>query len=104
MNATPSTPTQNNRVFTSQFGLALGSFAFISSNPKQLVLAGGFMGALMLPLLGVTALYGRYRRSDARLTPSMLWDVFLWLSVAGMFIAGGWALYDKVLKQFIEGS
>lgn len=82
--------------------LFLGSFAFISSNPKQLVLAGGFMGALMLPLLGVTALYGRYRRSDARLAPSVIWDVFLWLSVVGMFVAGGWALYDKVLKQFIE--
>ena len=84
--------------------LFLGSFAFISSNPEQLVLAGGFMGALMLPLLGVTALYGRYRRTDDRLVPTIVWDAFLWLSVAGMFVAGGWALYDKVLKQFIEGS
>lgn len=79
--------------------LFLGSFAFISSNPKQLVLAGGFMGALMLPLLGVTALYGRYQRCDERLLPSKVWDMFLWLSVVGLFIAGGWALYDKVISK-----
>jgi Mn2+/Fe2+ NRAMP family transporter len=83
--------------------LFLGCFAFISKNPEQLVLAGGFMGALMLPLLGVTALYGRYRRCDDRLRPSAMWDVFLWISVAGLFIAGGWALYDKVLKDLFGG-
>ena len=65
--------------------LFLVTFAFIPA-PKQLVLAGGFMGALMLPLLGVTALYGRYRRGDARLAPSLVWDVFLWFSVAGLFV------------------
>jgi len=85
--------------------LFLGSFAFISNNPKQLVLAGGFMGALMLPLLGVTALYGRYRRTDERMLPTKLWDVFLWVSVLGLFIAGGWALYvnyEKLLA-FVTG-
>ncbi len=83
--------------------LFLGCFAFISRDPAILVLAGGFMGALMLPLLGVTALYFRYRRCDARLLPSRLWEVLLWISVVGLFIAGGWALYDKVISKLIGG-
>lgn len=83
--------------------LFLGSFVFVSENPRQLVLAGGFMGSLMLPLLGVTALYARYRRGDDRLRPTPVWDVFLWLSVAGLFVAGGWALYTKIIGPLIGG-
>jgi Mn2+/Fe2+ NRAMP family transporter len=77
--------------------LFLASFAYFKA-PKQLVLAGGFMGALMLPLLGVAALFFRYRRCDQRLTPSRLWDIGLWLSIAGLFVAGGYALYEKLPK------
>lgn len=75
----------------------LGSYAFFKA-PKQLVLAGGFMGALMLPLLGVAALYFRYRRCDRRLVPGRLWDFGLWLSIAGLFVAGGYALYTKIME------
>lgn len=81
--------------------LFLASFAYFNA-PKQLVFAGGFMGALMLPLLGVAALYFRYRRCDARLVPSRLWDFGLWLSIIGLFIAGGYALYTNVMKWFFE--
>jgi hypothetical protein len=83
--------------------LFLGCFVFVSQNPRTLVLAGGFTGSLMLPLLGITAIYTRYRRCDSRLAPTWLWDVFLWLSVLGLFLAGGWALYDKVLGAFLGG-
>ena len=82
--------------------LFLASFAFFKT-PKELVLAGGFMGALMLPLLGVAALYFRYRRCDARLIPGKIWDVGLWVSVAGLFVAGGFALYTKVVAELISG-
>lgn len=79
--------------------LFLASYAFFKA-PKQLVLAGGFMGALMLPLLGIAGLYFRYRRCDAALAPGRWWDLGLWLSVIGMFIAGGYAFYDKVITPF----
>lgn len=82
--------------------LFLASFAFFKT-PKELVLAGGFMGALMLPLLGVAALYFRYRRCDIRLIPGKIWDVGLWVSVAGLFVAGGFALYTKVVAELIGG-
>jgi Mn2+/Fe2+ NRAMP family transporter len=78
--------------------LFLASYAFFKT-PKGLVLAGGFMGALMLPLLGVAALFFRYKRCDARLTPGRLWDIGLWVSVIGLFVAGAYALYDKVLSN-----
>jgi hypothetical protein len=61
------------------------------------------MGALMLPLLGVAALHFRYQRCDARLSPGKLWDVGLWVSVAGLFVAGGFALYTKVVAELIGG-
>jgi Mn2+/Fe2+ NRAMP family transporter len=83
--------------------LFLGSYAFFKA-PKQLVLAGGFMGALMLPLLGVAALYFRYRRCDARLVPGRVWDTGLWLSCAGLFVAGGYAFHTNVVLHFIGGS
>jgi Mn2+/Fe2+ NRAMP family transporter len=76
--------------------LFLASYAFFKA-PEQLVFAGGFMGALILPMLGVAALYFRYRCCDARLTPSKLWDIGLWVSVAGLFVAGGYAIYTKII-------
>jgi len=82
--------------------LFLASFAFFKA-PKELVLAGGFMGALMLPLLGVAALYFRYRCCDTRLVPGRLWDIGLWVSIGGLFIAGGYALYDKVVIKLMGG-
>jgi Mn2+/Fe2+ NRAMP family transporter len=75
--------------------LFLASYAFFKA-PEQLVFAGGFMGALILPMLGVAALYFRYRCCDARLAPSKLWDFGLWISVAGLFVAGGYAIYSKI--------
>lgn len=80
--------------------LFLACYAFFKA-PKQLVLAGGFMGALMLPLLGVSALYFRYRRCDERLRPGKVWDMFLWFSVLGLFIAGQYAFYAKVIQPLM---
>ena len=81
--------------------LFLGSFAYFQA-PKQLVLAGGFMGALMLPLLGTAALFFRYRRCDTRLTPGRIWDAGLWISCAGLYVAGGYAFYTKVIEEVMK--
>ncbi len=56
--------------------------------PVQLVLIGGAMQAIALPILASAALYFRYRRSDKRLMPGKLWDATLWLSAAGFFVVG----------------
>jgi Mn2+/Fe2+ NRAMP family transporter len=64
--------------------------------PAQLVLAGGVAQALMLPVLGFAALWSRYRRTDAGLTPGKLWDALLWLSCLGFLIAGVWAVVSHI--------
>ena len=69
-------------------------------NPVQLVIIGGIGQALMLPMLAAGAVYMRYRRTDRRLTPGLLWDAFLWLSLLGLFAAaiyGVWNTYQKLL-------
>lgn len=66
-------------------------------NPPALVLLSGVMQALMLPMLAAAALFFRYKRCDARITPGLVWDSFLWLSAFGMLITGGWLLFDKIM-------
>ena len=67
--------------------LSLVVYLFVQA-PKALVLASGVMQALMLPMLSFGAIYFRYRNIDHRLKPSILWDVFLWISGIAMLIAG----------------
>lgn len=62
--------------------------------PAKMVLASGVSQAIMLPMLGWSALYFRYWRCDARLRPRILWDVFLWISVAGLFVVGVWSVFS----------
>jgi Mn2+/Fe2+ NRAMP family transporter len=83
--------------------LFLGTYVFVSRDPRALVLAGGFTGSLMLPILGVTAIFIRYRRGENRLATGVLWDACLWASVFGLFVAGGWALYEKVVGTVLGG-
>ena len=81
--------------------IALLFFVFIDE-PAQLVLAGGVMQAIMLPMLGGAALYFRYHRCDPRITPGRLWDLMLWISAMGLLLAGGWLALTKlfpVLEQ-----
>ncbi len=80
------------RFFCAVFPLtSLTVFCFVQA-PVKLVLASGVAQALMLPVLGFTALWFRYRRTEPALRPGKLWDAVLWLSCAGFLVAGGWAL------------
>jgi Mn2+/Fe2+ NRAMP family transporter len=68
------------------------------SLPAKLVLFGGLMQAIMLPMLAVAALFFRFRRCDARVAPGRCWDVALWISAIGMSIAGIWALLSQLQR------
>jgi cytochrome bd-type quinol oxidase subunit 2 len=68
----------------------------LGANPVKLVLLGGTMQAIMLPMLGFAAIYFRYRKTDAELRPTKLWDVMLIISSMGLLLAGGWGVYDKL--------
>lgn len=75
--------------------VALVVYLFVRA-PVAMVLASGIAQAIMLPMLGIAALYFRYRRSDKNLRPGRLWDLMLWLSFLGFLIVGGWALFSKL--------
>ena len=79
--------------------VALLLYAVIQA-PAAMVLLCGVAQAVMLPMLGAAALYFRYRRCDPRLCPGRLWDLMLWISVAGLAIAGAWALVSKAQEMF----
>jgi len=68
------------------------------ANPVRLILLGGTMQAIMLPMLAFAALYFRHTMTDPRLKPGRLWDFMLILSCIGMLIAGGWKAYDELRK------
>lgn len=76
--------------------VCLAIYLVLPTTPDQLVLISGMMQALMLPMLSGAALYFRYRRCDRRLTPGVVWDVFLWVSSMGMLVAGFWLAYSEV--------
>jgi len=71
---------------------------FFGSNITQLVLVSGMMQALMLPMIAGAALYFRYNLSDRRVTPGVLWDIFLWISSVGMLCTAGALIYLEVQK------
>jgi Mn2+/Fe2+ NRAMP family transporter len=67
-------------------------------SPDTLVLAAGIGNSILLPMVGVGALWFRMRRCAEPLRPGKLWDVMLVLSVAGLTVAGAWSAYTTVLK------
>jgi Mn2+/Fe2+ NRAMP family transporter len=67
--------------------------------PAALVLLSGVMQAIMLPMLALAALFFRYRRCDPRVEPGRVWDGALWISAAGMFVAGIWTFFSQIWKH-----
>ena len=63
-----------------------------------MVLAAGFGGAILLPIVGVGAMWFRYKRCVDALKPGKLWDLMLWASFIGFLIAGSFTAYSAVIK------
>ena len=71
-------------------------YVFVKA-PVVLILLSGVTQAIMLPMLAFSALYFRYRRCPPELCPGRWWDFFLWLSGAGLMIAGVWAALTRIV-------
>ena len=71
-------------------------YVFVKA-PVFLILLSGVAQAVMLPMLAYAALYFRYRRCHPELRPGRWWDFFLWVSSAGMVIAGIWAALSRIV-------
>jgi Mn2+/Fe2+ NRAMP family transporter len=65
-------------------------------NPVQAILIAGLMQAVLLPMLGIGALYFRATATDPRLAPTRLWDVLLVLSCAGLLVSGVWGVVSRL--------
>ncbi len=66
-------------------------------NPVRLILIGGTVGALMLPIIGMSAIYFRYQLTDERLLPGRAWDVGLFTSCLALLLVGLYSISRIVL-------
>ena len=64
--------------------------------PVVLVLIAGTLQAIMLPLIGFSVLYFRYKKCDDQLRPGKVWDFFLWLSFGAFLVVGMYQAYAKL--------
>jgi manganese transport protein len=67
-------------------------------NPVLMVMIGGFAQAITLPPIAAAAIYMRYRRTDRRVTPGLIWDAFLWLSLLAFMAAAGYGVWSQLRK------
>jgi Mn2+/Fe2+ NRAMP family transporter len=66
------------------FPLAWATLYLYFKNPSSMVLIGGVGTAALLVIVMVGAVDFRYRRQASELTPSRLYDLALWLSIAAI--------------------
>ncbi|MEM0970487.1 MAG: transmembrane Mn(2+) transporter, partial [Verrucomicrobiota bacterium] len=71
-------------------------FLFIPK-PKFLILMAGMMQSFLLPMIAFAAIWFRYHHTSPDLRPSKTWDILLWISGAGLLIAGVWMALSKIL-------
>jgi Mn2+/Fe2+ NRAMP family transporter len=69
---------------------------FGGQKPALMVMSAGIGQGILLPMVGVGALWFRYRRCVDALRPGRVWDVMLWLSFVGFVIAGVWTVYQTI--------
>jgi len=65
-------------------------------NSVRLIVVGGLVQSLVLPIIGGCALYFRFRLTDPRLRPGHLWDTALLLSCLSLLVVGLFSLYQIV--------
>jgi Mn2+/Fe2+ NRAMP family transporter len=71
-------------------------------NPVRAILLAGAMQALLLPMVGVGALYFRFTRTDPRLRPSPAWDAALVISFVGLLVAGLWGAWHDLFAPMVD--
>ena len=86
------------RILSFALPLACVLVYLVVKAPVFLIVISGTCQSLLLPVLGFGSLYFRYRETDARLKPGMLWDFALIVSCLAMLVVGTWGLYRELIK------
>jgi Mn2+/Fe2+ NRAMP family transporter len=83
------------RIFCVFFPMLALTFYLWLGEPQSMVIFGGFVQGITLPVISGAALYLRYTRTDSRIAPNKLTDLCLWLAFGLMLLFGVKALWDK---------
>jgi len=79
--------------------VAFTSVYLIWESPVTLVLVGAVSQGLMLPFLGIAALYLHHRKTAKAILPGRASVAALWLAAVAMFVAGGYQVATEILKR-----
>ena len=93
--ANNSARSRSVRFFCGAFPILCFVIYAMFPKPVTLILISGLMQALLLPMLGVAALWFRHRTIDPALKPGRLWDILLLLSVLAFFVVGITIAWNK---------
>lgn len=86
------------RIFSVVFPILCFLIYWQIPKPVTLILISGLMQALLLPMLGVAALWFRYRTVDPALKPGKVWDILLLLSILAFFAVGFTVAWKKGME------
>ena len=76
--------------FVVLLGLVPVALFFTVRAPVTMVMIGGIVQAVMLPVIGIGAIYLRHRRLPREIAPSRATDVALWATTAAMAVMMGY--------------
>ena len=83
------------RTLVLAMALGYASLYLFIEEPVTLVMIGGIAGAVMLPIIGGSTLYLRYRRLDRRLAPRPIITLLLWIAAVLILLTTGYALGSR---------
>jgi Mn2+/Fe2+ NRAMP family transporter len=83
------------KIFSFAFPLTALLIYIINGEPAKLILISGLFQSILLPMIGLIALYFRWKTIDPRLKPRRWWDVMLVLSVLGFIVIGVYLTITK---------
>ncbi len=81
-------------IFSWIFPFAWCAFFLFFQSPVMMVILGGIATSVLLLLIVWVAWVYRYRELPKALTPSRLYDVFFWLSVASILLVSGYGVWQ----------
>lgn len=90
------------KVMSGVLPILCATFFVIGFEPRAMVMTSGAIQAILLPVVGFSAIYFRRKHIDQRVAPGALWDKFLYVSAFGMLVASIAAIYLKFLAPLFE--